>query len=141
VDHHPPAPRRKTLRGALATPLTPRAQRLVRAGVNLAGAATAALFARATVIYFLHTHRLTGALFVIEQTWFAVAFLIRRPPGAVTRSLPSWLAAAGGTFGGLLLRPGGAHPAWGAGTGFGLQVAGHLAYRQQVRWRLIPHLW
>jgi protein-S-isoprenylcysteine O-methyltransferase Ste14 len=94
--------------------------------VNLAGAATAALFTRATVVYFLHTHRLTGALFAVEQTWFAVAFLIRRPPQAVTRSIASWLAAAGGTFGGLLLRPGGAHPAWGASAGFGLQLAGLL---------------
>jgi protein-S-isoprenylcysteine O-methyltransferase Ste14 len=107
-------------------PLAPPAQRLVRAGVNLAGAATAALFARATVVYFLHTHRLTGALFVIEQTWFAAAFLIRRPPQTIARSAASWLAAAGGTFGGLLLRPGGAPPAWGTGTGFGLQLAGLL---------------
>jgi protein-S-isoprenylcysteine O-methyltransferase Ste14 len=98
----------------------------VRAGVNLAGAVTAALFARATLVYFLHTHRLTGALFVLEQTWFAVAFLIRRPPQTVARSIASWLAAAGGTFGGLLLRPDGAHPAWGTSAGIGLQLAGLL---------------
>lgn len=123
----PAGPRhRRSFRNALTAPLTPRAQRLVRTAVNVAGAVIAALFARATLGYFLHTHRLTGALFVVEQTWFAVAFLIRRPPRAVTRSIGSWLLAAGGTFGGLLLRPGGAHPAWGTDTGFALQLAGLL---------------
>jgi protein-S-isoprenylcysteine O-methyltransferase Ste14 len=34
--------------------------------------------------------------------------------------------AFGGTFGGLLLRPGGAHPLWGVQAGFGLQLAGLL---------------
>jgi protein-S-isoprenylcysteine O-methyltransferase Ste14 len=105
-------------------PLTPRAERLVRIGVNLAGAAIAALFAQASLRFFLHTHRLIGGLFVIEQTWFAIAFLIRRPPRAVNRRIGTWLAAFGGTFGGLLLRPGGAHPQWGVETGFVLQLAG-----------------
>ncbi len=56
--------------------------------------------------------------------WFAVAFLTRRAPQAVSQRIGSWLAAFGGTFGGLLLRPGGAHPSWGVHTGFGLQLAG-----------------
>jgi len=92
--------------------------------VNLAAAAIAAAFARASLQFYLHTHRLIGGLFVIEQAWFALAFLIRRPPRAVSRQAASWLVAFGGTFGGLLLRPGGAHPSWGVQAGFGLQLGG-----------------
>jgi protein-S-isoprenylcysteine O-methyltransferase Ste14 len=92
--------------------------------VNVAGATSAAFFARASFAYFEQTHRLIGALFVIEQAWFTVAFLLRRPARTVSPRLSSWLLAAGGTFGGLLLRAGGAHPLWGVRLGFGLQVAG-----------------
>jgi protein-S-isoprenylcysteine O-methyltransferase Ste14 len=92
--------------------------------VNLIGAASAALFAQASLQFYFHTHRLIGGLFFIEQTWFAVAFLIRRPPRAVSGRIGSWLLAIGGTFGGLLLRPSGAHLAWGVEAGFGLQLAG-----------------
>ena len=98
--------------------------RLVRIGVNLTGAAGAGLFARASVLFFVHTHRLIGALFVVEQAWFVVAFLIRRPERAVSQRLTSWLVASGGTFAGVLFRPAGAHPAWGVTAGFALQVAG-----------------
>jgi protein-S-isoprenylcysteine O-methyltransferase Ste14 len=92
--------------------------------VNLLGAAGAALFARASRQYYWHTHRLIGAAFFIEQIWFVAAFLIRRTPGAVSRHPGSWLLAAGGTFGGVLFRPAGAHPGWGVATGLGLQVPG-----------------
>jgi len=92
--------------------------------VNLAGAASAAWFARASLAYFAETHRLIGALFCIEQTWFVAAFLLRRPAQSVDLSLPSWLFAAGGTFGGLLLRPAGSHALWGVRAGFILQVTG-----------------
>jgi protein-S-isoprenylcysteine O-methyltransferase Ste14 len=101
-----------------------RAGRLIRIVMNLAGAAIAAIFARASLEFYLHTHRLIGGRFVIEQAWFAVAFLVRRPPREVSRQPASWLLAFGGTFGGLLLRPGGAHPQWGVQAGFGLQLAG-----------------
>jgi len=104
--------------------LAPHAEQLTRIAVNLAGAIVAVLFAQASLQFYLHTHRLIGGLFVIEQVWFAVAFLTRRAPQAVTRRIGSWLAAFGGTFGGLLLRPGGAHPPWGVDVGFGLQLAG-----------------
>jgi protein-S-isoprenylcysteine O-methyltransferase Ste14 len=104
----------------------PGAERFIRIAVNLAGVVTAALFAQASVRFYLHTHRLIGGLFIIEQVWFAVAFLTRRAPHAVSRRTGSWLAAFGGTFGGLLLRPGGAHPWWGVEAGFGLQVGGLL---------------
>ncbi len=114
-------PWQRALTAALPAPGT---ERLIRTAVNLAGAVTAALFAEASVRFYVQTHRLIGGLFIIEQVWFAVAFLTRRAPQAVSRRTVSWLAAVGGTFGGLLLRPSGAHPPWGVGTGFGLQLAG-----------------
>jgi protein-S-isoprenylcysteine O-methyltransferase Ste14 len=92
--------------------------------VNLAGAAGAALFARASILYYLHTHRLIGAAFVVEQLWFVAAFLFRRPARAVSARPSSWLLAAGGTFGGLLFRPDGLHVAWAVKAGLGLQLAG-----------------
>jgi protein-S-isoprenylcysteine O-methyltransferase Ste14 len=103
---------------------TPSFDRAVRVLVNVAGAASAAWFARASIEYFVHTHRLIGGLFCVEQAWFVVAFLIRRPASAVSQHLTSWLLAAGGTFGGLLLRPTGVHAIWGVRAGFVLQVAG-----------------
>jgi len=101
-----------------------RGEWLVRIAANLTGAVIAATFARASLQFFLHTHRLIGGLFLIEQTWFVLAFLVRRPPRAVSWQARSWLMAFAGTFGGLLLRPGGAHPPWGVQAGFGLQLAG-----------------
>src|SRR5215472_8152487 len=107
--------------------------RVTRVVVNLAGAVSAAYFARASLAYYLATHRLIGGLFFVEQAWFVLAFLIRRPPrrpaaievgpGLTTRLAP-WLLAAGGTFGGLLLRPSGLHPQWGVDLGFALQLIG-----------------
>jgi protein-S-isoprenylcysteine O-methyltransferase Ste14 len=101
-----------------------RSARLTRLLVNLAGAAGAAFFARASLLYYLHTHRLIGAAFFVEQAWFVAAFVVRRPARAAAGRLGPWLLAAGGTFGGLLLRPTGAHPAWGAAAGLVLQLAG-----------------
>jgi protein-S-isoprenylcysteine O-methyltransferase Ste14 len=92
--------------------------------VNLLGAAGAAWFARASLQYYLQTHRLIGGAFFVEQAWFAGAFLLRRPPRAVGQRLSDWLLAAGGTFGGLLFRPTGAHPRWGVDAGLLLQVVG-----------------
>jgi protein-S-isoprenylcysteine O-methyltransferase Ste14 len=104
----------------------PRTGWLTRIAVNLAGATIAALFAQASLRFYLDTHRLIGGLFVIEQTFFAVMFLLRRPAEAISRRPGAWLLAFGGTFGGLLLRPGGAHPPWGVQTGFIFQLAGLL---------------
>jgi protein-S-isoprenylcysteine O-methyltransferase Ste14 len=99
-------------------------RRCIQVTVNLAGAASAAWFAQATLTYYLHTHRLIGALFFVEQAWFVGAFLLRRPARTADQSLRGWLAAAGGTFGGLLLRPAGIHLLWGVRAGFILQIAG-----------------
>jgi len=112
-------------RGTRSSP-GPGTQRLTRIAVNLAGAVIAALFAQASLRFYLHTHRLIGGLFVIEQTCFAVMFLLRRPAEAVSLRPRSWLLAFGGTFGALLLRPSGTHPPWGVPAGFGLQLAGLL---------------
>jgi len=112
--------------------------RLARALVNLAGAVSAAYFARASLVFYLGTHRLIGGAFFVEQAWFAVAFLVRRPPrrtaseagseaGSGSASLGPWLLAAGGTFGGLLFRPSGIHPRWGVDVGLALQLAGLVA--------------
>jgi len=104
----------------------PSFDRAVRILVNLVGAASAAWFARASIEYFLQTHRLIGGLFCVEQAWFVGAFLLRRPAHAVSPHLMSWLLAAAGTFGGLLLRPTGVHAIWGVRVGFVLQLAGLL---------------
>lgn len=114
----PPGLTRRALRR------TPFVDRAIRVLVNLAGAAGAAWFARASIEYFVQTHRLIGGLFCVEQAWFVVAFLIRRPARTSSQHLGSWLLAAGGTFGGLLLRPNGVHLLWGVRAGFVLQVAG-----------------
>ena len=98
--------------------------RLARIGVNLLGAASAALFARASIEFYLQSHRLIGAVFFLEQAWFVTLFLIRRPPRVVSDRAAAWLLAAAGTFGGLLLRPQGAHPEWGVQAGLGLQLLG-----------------
>jgi protein-S-isoprenylcysteine O-methyltransferase Ste14 len=98
--------------------------RPARIVVNLAGAAGAALFAHASLQFYLRTHSLIGGAFLVEQTWFVIAFLVRRPPAAVSRNPGSWLLAFGGTFAGVLFRPDGAHPHWGVVAGLGLQLAG-----------------
>ena len=59
------------------------------------------------------THSLIGAVFLAEELWVVVAYLIRRPARVVSQRPVDWLLAFGGTFGGVLLRPTGAHPHWG----------------------------
>ena len=92
--------------------------------MNLVGAAGAAFFAEATLRAYLQTHRLLGAAFFAEQMWVVAAYLIRRPARTVSRRWGDWLLAFGGTFGGVLFRPVGAHPQWGVSTGLVLQLVG-----------------
>lgn len=92
-------------------------ERLVRLLANVAGATAAVFFAHASLQFYLRTHQLIGGAFFVEQTWFVIVFLIRRPPKAVSRGLGDWMLAYGGTFGGTLLRPVGAHPPWGVDAG------------------------
>ena len=91
---------------------------------NLVGAVGAAYFARASLQFYMRTHRLIGAAFLGEQMWVVIAYLIRRPARAVSRRLGDWLLAFGGTFGGVLFRPVGAHPQWGVNIGLGIQLLG-----------------
>jgi protein-S-isoprenylcysteine O-methyltransferase Ste14 len=99
-------------------------ERTIRVVANLVGAAGAAFFAYATLEAFLRTHQPIGMAFFVEQTVVVLAYLLRRPARAVTRRFGDWLLAFGGTFLPVLLRPDGAHPAWGLRVGLWLQVAG-----------------
>jgi protein-S-isoprenylcysteine O-methyltransferase Ste14 len=104
--------------------LSTRGGRLIRISANLVGAGGAAFFAYASLQFYLQTHRLIGAALLVEQMWVVVAYLIRRPARVVSRRLGDWLLAFGGTFGGVLFRPVGAHPHWGVKVGLGVQLLG-----------------
>jgi protein-S-isoprenylcysteine O-methyltransferase Ste14 len=101
-----------------------RVDRLIRISMNLIGAAGAAFFAEATLRGYLQTHRPLGVAFFAEQMWVVTAYLIRRPARTVSRRRGDWALAFGGTFGGVLFRPVGAHPQWGVTTGLVLQLLG-----------------
>jgi protein-S-isoprenylcysteine O-methyltransferase Ste14 len=104
--------------------LSPRWMLVVRISMNVVGAAGAAYFAKATLQFYLQTHRLIGAAFFVEQMWVVAAYLIRRPARKVSRRLGDWLLAFGGTFGGVLFRPIGAHLGWGIDIGLVVQLTG-----------------
>ena len=97
---------------------------VLRIAANLVGAGGALLFARAGLLHYLATHSLIGGLFFAEQLWIVVAFVVRRPARAVSQRAFDWMLAFGGTFGGVLFRPDGAHLHGWVEAGFGLQVAG-----------------
>lgn len=108
----------------VARPRSSRATFTIRISANLVAAFGAALFLRAGLGYFQRTHSLIGAIFVAEETWVVVAYLVRRPARVVSQRPLDWLLAFGGTFGGVLLRPDGAHPHWGVVAGFDVQMVG-----------------
>ena len=97
---------------------------LIRISANLVGALGAAYFSRASLQFYLQTHRLIGAAFLGEQMWIVVAYLIRRPARAVSRRLGDWMFAFGGTFGPVLFRPVGSPSALGGRRGLALQLLG-----------------
>jgi protein-S-isoprenylcysteine O-methyltransferase Ste14 len=103
---------------------SPPFDRPIRIAANLIGAAGAAFFAQATLQRYLEFHQLIGGVFFVEQMWVVVAYLIRRPARAVSRRTQDWLLAFGGTFGGVLFRPDGAHPPWGLTAGLWVQLFG-----------------
>ena len=82
------------------------------------------MFARAGLAYYFRTHSLIGGAFFAEETWIVVAYLVRRPARVISQRPVDWLLAFGGTFGGVLLRPDGAHPQWGVVAGFDVQMIG-----------------
>src|SRR6476646_11719427 len=92
---------------------TPRWQRILRVCANVAGAASAAVFAYSSLHFYLLSHRPIGIVFSVQQTLVAVVYLTRRPARRVTRRLDDWCLAFTGTFIGVLLRPDGEHHAWG----------------------------
>jgi protein-S-isoprenylcysteine O-methyltransferase Ste14 len=104
--------------------LSARVQRIIRVVANLVGAGGAALFAKASLQSYQHTHRFIGAAFLAEQTWVVLAYLARRPARAVSRRPSDWLLAFGGTFGGVLFRPSGTHAHWGLQIGLDVQLLG-----------------
>jgi protein-S-isoprenylcysteine O-methyltransferase Ste14 len=107
-----------------APPRRSRKVLVVRITLNIVAAFGAALFARAGLEYYLRTHSLIGGAFFAEEMWIVVAYLVRRPARVVSQRPLDWLLAFGGTFGGVLLRPSGAHPHWGVVAGFDLQMIG-----------------
>jgi protein-S-isoprenylcysteine O-methyltransferase Ste14 len=115
---HSPGEARGTSRRSSRTIL------IVRITANLVAAFGAALFARAGFEYYSRTHSLIGAIFFAEEMWVVVAYLVRRPARVVSQRPLDWLLAFGGTFGGVLLRPNGAHPHWGVVAGFDVQIIG-----------------
>ncbi len=108
----------------VAPPRVSRTVIAIRVTLNIVGAIGAALFARAGLEFYLRTHSLIGAAFLGEEMWIVVAYLVRRPARVVSQRPVDWLLAFGGTFGGVLLRPDGAHPHWGVDAGYDLQVIG-----------------
>jgi protein-S-isoprenylcysteine O-methyltransferase Ste14 len=101
-----------------------RLRRHMRISANLVGASGAALFAWAGLQHYENTHSLVGAGFFAAQLWVVAAYLVRRPASVVSQRTGDWLLAFGGTFGGVLFRPSGAHPHWGVVAGLDLQVVG-----------------
>jgi protein-S-isoprenylcysteine O-methyltransferase Ste14 len=110
--------------GSLATFRSSRSRRLIRISANLVGAGGAALFAWAGLQHYETTRSLVGAGFFAAQLWVVAAYLVRRPASVVSQRTSDWVLAFGGTFGGVLFRPSGAHPHWGVIAGLDLQVVG-----------------
>ena len=121
---HLPLPHRQLRTEFVFDTLSPRSARVVRISLNVVGAIGAAYFAKATLQFYLHTHRLIGGAFFAEQMWVVAAYLIRRPARLVSGRLGDWILAFGGTFGGVLFRPIGAHPRLGLDLGLGVQIVG-----------------
>src|SRR6202046_3733042 len=123
-DHSPKLSVMQRTRRFEETLSAPPIDRLIRITANLIGAAGAAFFAQATLQSYLAHHQLLGTAFFAEQMWVVIAYLIRRPARAVSRRMTDWLLAFGGTFGGVLFRPDGAHPPWGLTAGLVVQLFG-----------------
>jgi protein-S-isoprenylcysteine O-methyltransferase Ste14 len=99
-------------------------RRLEIVAANAGGAAFAVYLLRPNLEFFLRTGEPIGLVFVIQQAWVAVVFLIRRAPQTTSRRPLDWLAAYGGWLTSLLVRPGGDHVLSAVPLGLCLQVAG-----------------
>jgi protein-S-isoprenylcysteine O-methyltransferase Ste14 len=87
---------------------------------NLAGAAFAVCLLRPNLRFFLDTHAPMALVFVVQQSWVGVIFLIRRAPRSASHHPFDWAIAYGGWFFGLLVRPGA--PALPFASTFGLAM-------------------
>jgi len=85
--------------------LSPRSERLIRIAGKLVGAAGAALFAKASVQYYLHTHSFIGAAFLVEQMWVCGCLPHPTPCPHGDPTARRLAFCFGGTFGGVLFRP------------------------------------
>jgi protein-S-isoprenylcysteine O-methyltransferase Ste14 len=63
-------------------------------------------------------------LFVLQMAWFAVAFVRRRSPTAISARPADWVITIVGSFGWALLRGGSAEAAWSVWAGRTLQILG-----------------
>jgi protein-S-isoprenylcysteine O-methyltransferase Ste14 len=106
------------------TPESTGWSRVARISANLVGACGAVLFARAGLEHYLRTRSLVGGLFFAEQLWIVVAYIVRRPARRISRRSIDWMLAFGGTFGGVLFRPDGAHLHSAIVVGLGFQLVG-----------------
>lgn len=87
---------------------------------NLVGAAFATYLLWPNLGFFLDTHAPMALVFVIQQAWVGVIFLIRRSPRSTSHNPFDWAVALGGWFFGLLVRPGA--PALPFASTFGLAM-------------------
>lgn len=94
---------------------------------NLVGATFALYLLRPNLDFFLRTGQLMALVFVVQQAWVALVFVVRRAPETASRRPWDWIAAYGGWFTSFLLRPGSSHVV-SAPVGFWIQVAGLLLW-------------
>jgi protein-S-isoprenylcysteine O-methyltransferase Ste14 len=106
----------------------PHAGRVRLIAGNAAGAAFAGYLLLPNLRFFLQTGEAIGLVFVIQQVWVGLVFLLRRMPRSVSRRPLDWIAAYAGWFTSFLVRPGGYHLAWGVSVGLGVQLAGLLLW-------------
>ena len=97
-----------------------RVRTIATLACNLAGAAFAVYLLRPNLRFFLDTHAPMALVFVVQQVWVGVIFLIRRSPRSASHNPLDWAVAYGGWFFGLLVRPGA--PALPFASTFGLAM-------------------
>jgi protein-S-isoprenylcysteine O-methyltransferase Ste14 len=90
---------------------------------NLAGAAFAVYLLRPNLRFFLDTHSPMALVFVVQQVWVGLIFLVRRSPRSASHNPFDWAIAYGGWFLGLLVRPGAAALPFASTFGLAMQCA------------------
>lgn len=94
-------------------PATPRQQQaspvltVLSVLTTLAAVGLYGSFAYRHVSYWSRTGRLTGIILAAQASVLVVLYVCRRRPSVVSRRPADWITATVGTFGLLLLRPGG----------------------------------